>query len=131
MNARLILILIYNPLALETVSRTQLCKTPPSVTTGLTPSGGLLSLILFHGRTPARTLKWRCVQHGTAFFSLFFFFSTFFVSGGKFWSPYVGKAQQPQEQRYPFLLVCVVVSCVQTMIWLPVFGIFNVRTDVD
>ena len=48
--------------------------------------------------------------------------------------PYPGKAQQPQEQRYPFLSVCVVFSCVQTIVWLPlvpVFGIFNVHTDVD
>ena len=37
-----------------------------------------------------------------------------------------GKAQQPQEQRYPFLFVCVVFLCVQTMVWLPVSGIFNV-----
>ena len=49
-----------------------------------------------------------------------------------FCSPYLGKAQQPQEQRYPFLSVCV-VFCVQTMvyIWLPVFGNFNMNTDVD
>ena len=26
---------------------------------------------------------------------------------------------------------CVVFSCVQTMAWLPVFGIFNVHADVD
>ena len=48
-------------------------------------------------------------------------------------SSYPGKAQQPQEQRYPFLSVCAVFSCVQTMVWLPlvpVFGIFNVHTDV-
>ena len=47
---------------------------------------------------------------------------------------YPGKAQQPQEQRYPFLSVCVVFSCVQTIVWLPlvpVFGIFNVHTDAD
>ena len=42
---------------------------------------------------------------------------------------YLGKAQQPQEQRYPFLSVCVVFSCVQTMVWLPGFGIFNKHTD--
>ena len=41
-------------------------------------------------------------------------------------SPYLGKAQQLQEQLYPFLSVCAVFSCVQTMVWLPVFGIFNV-----
>ena len=55
----------------------------------------------------------------------------FFVPCGKFRSPYLGKAQQPQEQRHPFLPVCVVFSYVQTMTWLPVFGIFNVRTAVD
>ena len=27
--------------------------------------------------------------------------------------------------------VHVVFSCVQTMVWLPLFGNFNVRTDVD
>ena len=35
------------------------------------------------------------------------------------------------EQCSPFLLVCAGPSCVQTWIWLPMFGIFNVRTDVD
>ena len=28
-----------------------------------------------------------------------------------FGSPYLGEAEQPQEQRYPFLSVCVVFSC--------------------
>jgi len=41
------------------------------------------------------------------------------------------KARQPQEQRYPFLSVCAVFSCVRTVVWLPMFGIFKVRTDVD
>ena len=40
-------------------------------------------------------------------------------------------AQQPQEQRYPFLSVYVVFLCVQTMVWLLAFGIVNVHTDVD
>ena len=44
---------------------------------------------------------------------------------GKFGSPYLGTAQQPQEQRYPYLSVCAVFSCVQTVAWLPLFGIFN------
>jgi len=35
------------------------------------------------------------------------------------------------EQRYPFLSVCVVFSCVQTMVRLPVFEVFNVGTDND
>ena len=54
----------------------------------------------------------------------------FFVPCRKFRSPYLGKAQQPQEQRYPFLSVCAVFLCVQTMVWLPMFGIFNTHTDV-
>ena len=35
-----------------------------------------------------------------------------------------------QEQRYPFLSVRVVLSSVQTMVWLSVFVIFNVLTVV-
>ena len=59
-------------------------------------------------------------------------FSTSLSLWGKFWSPYLGKAQQqPQEQRYPFLSMHVVFPCVLRMLWLPVFGIFNVRTDAD
>ena len=46
-------------------------------------------------------------------------------------SLYLSKVQQPQEQRYPFLSVHAVCSFVQTMTWLPVFGIFNVHTDAD
>ena len=42
----------------------------------------------------------------------------------KFRSPHLGKAQQLQEQCYPFLSACVVFSCVQIMLWLPVFGIW-------
>ena len=42
-----------------------------------------------------------------------------------------GKVQQPQEQRYPFLSVCAVFSCIQTTVWLPVFGNLNVRTYTD
>ena len=36
-----------------------------------------------------------------------------------------------EEQRYPFLSVCAVFLSVRTMVWLPVFAIFNVHTDVD
>ena len=39
-------------------------------------------------------------------------FQHFFVPCWKFWSHYLGKAQQPQEQRYPFLSVCAVFLCV-------------------
>ena len=41
------------------------------------------------------------------FFSFFLLFQCFFAHCGKFGSPYLGKAQQPHEQRYPFLLACV------------------------
>ena len=43
----------------------------------------------------------------------------------------VNKLCLNQEQRYPVQPVCVVLSCGQTMAWLPAFGIFNVHTDVD
>ena len=49
----------------------------------------------------------------------------------KFGSPYLGETQQPQEQGYPFLSVCAVFSCVPTMVWLPMFRIFNVCTEVN
>ena len=45
--------------------------------------------------------------------------------------PYPGKAQQPQEQHYPFLSVCAVFLCVQTTVWLPVFGTFNVCAEIN
>ena len=41
------------------------------------------------------------------------------------------KAQQPQEQCFPFVPVCAVFSYGQTMVWLPVFGIFNMHMHVD
>ena len=49
----------------------------------------------------------------------------------KFGWPYPGKAWQPQEQRCPLLSVTVVFLCVQTMVWLPALGNFNVRSDAD
>ena len=57
--------------------------------------------------------------------------SYFIVPCEKFGSLYMGMSQQLQEQRYPFLPVCEVFTCVQTMVRLPVFGIFSVGTDVD
>ena len=40
------------------------------------------------------------------------------------------RLQQPQNWRYPFLAVCAVFTCVQTMVWLPVSEIFIMHTDV-
>ena len=57
-------------------------------------------------------------------------FSTFLSLAGNSGSPYLCKVQQPQEQCYVFLSVCVVFTC-ETMVWLPIFGIFNVCSDVD
>ena len=64
-------------------------------------------------------------------------FGCFFLGGGTSLS-HAGnlgcltcKAQQVQKQRYPFLLVSAVFSCVQTMVWLPMLRIFNMHTDVD
>ena len=39
--------------------------------------------------------------------------------------------QQLQEECYPSLPVCAVCFCVQTLVRLPVFGIFNMHTDAD
>ena len=62
-----------------------------------------------------------------------FFFSIAVIPCEKFGSLFLGIArlQQPQEQRYPFLTVHAVFSCVQTKVRLPVLWIFHVRTDVN
>ena len=41
------------------------------------------------------------------------------------------RLQPPQEQRYSFLIVCVVFSYVLTKVLLTMFRIFNVCTDVN
>ena len=65
------------------------------------------------------------------FIFIFYFLKYFIVPCGKFGLSYPGMAQQPQKQRYPLLSVCAVFPCVQTMVWLPAFGIFNMDTDAD
>ena len=62
------------------------------------------------------------------FFSLSFhhFINPLRNSGHFTWA----SLQQPQEQRYPFLTVRAVFLCIQTKVWLPLRGMFNVRTDV-
>ena len=65
----------------------------------------------------------------TLLFTLFFYY--FCGPCGKFGLPYLGKVQQLQEQHYPFLQMCVIFLCVQTMVWLPMFGTLNVFTDAD
>ena len=68
-------------------------------------------------------------EHNTKFFA--FFFLTLHLSlarnlGHLTWV----RLQQLQEQRYPFLTVHAIFSCVEAMVCLPMLGIFNVRTDV-
>ena len=55
-------------------------------------------------------------------------FKYFIVPYEEFGLPYLDKAQ---DHHYPFLPVCAVFLCVKTMVWLPVFGILNVSTDVN
>ena len=62
---------------------------------------------------------------------VFFFFYTSFFPCGNSGRLIRVRPQQPQEQRYPFLTVRAVFSCVQTKIWLPLFWIYNVRRDVN
>ena len=68
-----------------------------------------------------------------SFFFVYFKFRYFIVSRGKIGSPYLGKAEQPQEQRYPLCQchVCSIFVRPNNGVWLPVLEGFNVRTDVD
>ena len=81
------------------------------------------------GQTGYFNLLHNCVH--ISFHFIFFFVWYFFVPCGRFGSHNLGKAQQPQEQRYPFLSACTVFWCVRALAWLPVFGILNVCTDFD
>ena len=59
-------------------------------------------------------------------------FSYFFIScGGNAGRHAWIRHSSRQEQRYPFLPVTAVFSCFQTMVWLAVLGVYNVRTYVD
>ena len=61
-------------------------------------------------------------------------FSTSLSLAGNLGLHYLSKEHQVQEQRCLFLLlllVCTVFLCAQTMVWLPMFEIFNMRTGVD
>ena len=77
------------------------------------------------------TLFFVVVVFFSFFFSLSLFFFTLLSLTGKSDCLTWVRLQQPQEQRYPFLTVRAVLSCVQTKVWVPVIVIFNVRTDVN
>ena len=53
-----------------------------------------------------------------------YFWGFLFVPCQNFRSPYLGKTQQLQEQRYPFLSVSAVFLFVATMVWLPLKRFF-------
>ena len=54
------------------------------------------------------------------FYFLFFIFLLLLCpfAGNSGRPTHIIKAQQPKEQRYPFLSVCAVFSCVQIFVWL-------------
>ena len=81
--------------------------------------------IIYQKTTDRHWLRWLFSQDD------YFLYQCFIVPHRKFRSPHLGKAQQPLGQCYPFLSVSAVFSCVQTMVWLSVFGIFNMHTDAD
>ena len=62
---------------------------------------------------------------------IFTFLQYFFVPCGKFGTPYPGMAKQLQEQCYPFLSVCVIFLCVQTIVWLAGGAIKVMLTQSD
>ena len=56
-----------------------------------------------------------------------FFLKYFIIPCRKFGSPYSGKAQQLQEQCYPFLSMCAVFfACPNNGV-----GLFNIHSDAD
>ena len=59
-------------------------------------------------------------------------FCYFFVPCGKFGSLYLDKTQQPQEQRYPFLSVCAVLSvCPNDGVAARVWDLLTCALSVD
>ena len=94
---------------------------------------------VFHlGVIPCNKLQHICHnENSTVFFSCLFFFCFLvclfvcFLQQILVTLPEKGSIQQPQEWHYPFLPVCAVFLCVRTMVWLPVFAIFNMCTDAD
>ena len=72
-------------------------------------------------------------------YRFFFFCFVLFVCFKSFIYPFAGNSgrltwvrlSQLQGECYPFRTVHAVFSCFQTKVWLPMFEIFNVRTDVN
>ena len=71
--------------------------------------------------------KWPCNISCVWFFFLALHLSLVGNSGHLTWV----KLQQSQEQCYSFVKRRAVVSCVQTKVWLPVLGLFNICLDVN
>ena len=74
--------------------------------------------------------SWYCLLTTGRASGFFFFLILDLMHAGSWGCLTWTRLQQPQEQCYPFLTVRVVFLTVQTKVWLPVLGTFNVRTDV-
>lgn len=86
-----------------------------------TPPCRLLALL-------CRPCCWQCKSLCACCWCWLFLCTSLSLTCGKFRTPYLGKAQQLQEHRYPFLPVHAVFLVVQTMVWLPALSIFNVQS---
>ena len=89
----------------------------------LKPAGSKYSVVWFAWKVLLVICAF--LAHSTSFLALHWSPSEIFGP------PYVGRLQQPQEQRYQFLTVHAVFLWVQTQVGLPVLWIFNVRAVVN
>ena len=65
------------------------------------------------------------------YYDCYYCYNTSFTPYGKFGSPYPGKAIAAASAALPIPNSRAAFSCVQTKAWLPMLGIFNVRTDIN
>ena len=76
-----------------------------------------------------------CCCRTVSFHNFYFYILTVFLcplsACGKFGTPHPGMAKQLQEQCYPFLSVCVIFLCVQTIVWLAGGAIKVMLTQSD
>ena len=108
----------------------------------LQQSEGVWAMVCLHGlldekRTTVThssgwSVTYTCILFVHISFSLSFFkFYSLFLNIFLILRCPLGKVQPQQEQRYPFLSMRAVFFCVQTMVWLPVLGDFNMHTHVN
>ena len=95
-----------------------------------TPLSWTVSYCSVLTRTVIFNAKFYSYQWKSSLYSCLFILSLHLSFGGKSGRFTWVRLQQPQEQRYPFQTVHAVFPWVPAKTWLPVLGIFNVRTDV-